>query len=257
MTGKLMLPQAFEPARAFFEQSVQPYIHITLQKDESISRTDSKLFGVPYFPLNMPFPTNKDNRPLKLLAQLNFAQMPNFSYFPTTGILQFFIDPYDDIHGMDFDDGTNQAGFRVIYHEAVEQMMAEQELPTYDESELMMPGVQEVKMHFTQKTQPISLEDFRAQHLPNEVAEQYDAWDDYIKLHYNEPLHQVGGYSFFTQTDPREYEYSDYTVMLLQIDSQMDLDLLWGDVGIANFFVTEEQLKNRDFSRVLYNWDCG
>ena len=93
MTGKLMLPQAFEPARAFFEQSVQPYIHITLQKDESISRTDSKLFGVPYFPLNMPFPTNKDNRPLKLLAQLNFAQMPNFSYFPTTGILQFFIDP--------------------------------------------------------------------------------------------------------------------------------------------------------------------
>lgn len=158
---------------------------------------------------------------------------------------------------MDFDDGTNQAGFRVIYHETIEPMIAEDELPTYDEDEMMMPGAQQVKMHFTQKTQPISLEDFRAQHLPDEVAEQYDAWDDYIELHYNEPLHQVGGYAFFTQTDPREYEYSDYTVMLLQIDSQMDLDLLWGDVGIANFFVTEEQLKNRDFSRVLYNWDCG
>ena len=32
--------------------------------------------------------------------------------------------------------------------------------------------------------------------------------------------------------------------------------IMWGDVGICNFFISPEALKRRDFSRVLYNWDC-
>jgi len=26
---------------------------------------------------------------------------------------------------------------------------------------------------------------------------------------------------------------------------------------VGNFFINREALKRRDFSRVLYNWDCG
>lgn len=257
MTEKLILPQAFETSRTVFEQSVQPYIHVTLEKSEAISRTDSKVFGVPYFSENMPFPTNEEGQPLKLLAQLNFEQMPPYLNFPTTGILQFFIDPYDDLYGMDFDDGTNQTGFRVIYHETIEPMLPEEDLPTYDVEELILPGTTEAKMTFTPKTQPISLVDFRAPALVGDVLEDYDSWNDYIEAYYAQPLHQIGGYSYFTQTDPREYDYQAYTTMLLQIDSQMDIDLIWGDVGIANFFITPDDLRRRDFSRVLYNWDCG
>ena len=75
MTEKLTLPQAFEASRTVFEQSVEPYLHITLQKGEGISRTDSKVFGVPYFPENMPFPTNEQGKPLKLLAQIGRAHV--------------------------------------------------------------------------------------------------------------------------------------------------------------------------------------
>lgn len=257
MTEKLILPQVFEASRTIFEQSVQPYLRITLEAGINISRTDSKVFGAPYFPKNMPFPTNENGTPLKLLAQLNFEQMPQFSHFPTTGILQFFIDPYDDVYGMDFDDGTSQQNFRVIYHETIESAIDEAELPTYDDDELMMPGTTEAKMHFAEATQPVSLVDFRAEQLPEDVREEYDSWDEYIETYFKQPLHQIGGYSYFTQTDPREYDYKNYTTMLLQIDSDMGLDLIWGDVGIANFFITEEQLKARDFSSVLYNWDCG
>ena len=40
-------------------------------------------------------------------------------------------------------------------------------------------------------------------------------------------------------------------------DHSSDVDIMWGDVGVANFFIRLEDLKNRDFSNVLYNWDCG
>jgi len=43
--------------------------------------------------------------------------------------------------------------------------------------------------------------------------------------------------------------------LLLQIDS-IGEHILWGDVGVGNFFITEDELKRKDFSKVLYNWDC-
>ena len=35
-----------------------------------------------------------------------------------------------------------------------------------------------------------------------------------------------------------------------------DYDFMWGDAGTAQFFITEDALKNLDFSDILYNWDC-
>ena len=45
-----------------------------------------------------------------------------------------------------------------------------------------------------------------------------------------------------------------YDTLLLQIDSEDDI--MWGDSGIANFFISEEDLKNKNFEDMLYNWDC-
>jgi uncharacterized protein YwqG len=68
--------------------------------------------------------------------------------------------------------------------------------------------------------------------------------------------HKIGGYAYFTQSDPRDEkeDRSDW-VLLLQMDSQGD-DILWGDVGVGNFFIHPDDLKRKDFSKVLYNWDC-
>ena len=68
--------------------------------------------------------------------------------------------------------------------------------------------------------------------------------------------HKIGGYAYFTQSDPRDEkaEYLDM-ILLLQIDSQ-DNAILWGDVGVGNFFIHPDDLKRKDFSKVLYNWDC-
>jgi uncharacterized protein YwqG len=31
---------------------------------------------------------------------------------------------------------------------------------------------------------------------------------------------------------------------------------MWGDSGVAQFFMHEDDLRRRDFSKVRYNWDC-
>ena len=42
--------------------------------------------------------------------------------------------------------------------------------------------------------------------------------------------------------------------MLFESDSFKDI--MWGDSGTGEFFITPEDLINKDFTNVLYNWDC-
>ena len=70
-------------------------------------------------------------------------------------------------------------------------------------------------------------------------------------------FHKMLGYAFFTQEDPRyEKKYENYDTLLFQLDSEGNY-LIWGDLGIANFFIQKKDLEERNFSNVLYNWDCS
>ncbi len=76
------------------------------------------------------------------------------------------------------------------------------------------------------------------------------------------PQHNVSGQPYFTQYDPRENEprLKKYDTVLLQIVSQQgdEKDLIMiGDCGVLNFFIPKENLKRKDFSDILYTWDCG
>lgn len=73
------------------------------------------------------------------------------------------------------------------------------------------------------------------------------------------PRHQLGGYPHFTQSDPRsETHNAEFDRLLFQLDSDyQDTDLvMWGDAGVANFWISSQDLKQLDFSHVGYNWDC-
>lgn len=70
-------------------------IHGSIEKTEVY---DSKFGGEPYYPKEgIPYPTSKDGQPLKLLAQINFAQLPANTIYPENGLLQFYINPQDDV----------------------------------------------------------------------------------------------------------------------------------------------------------------
>ena len=75
-------------------------------------------------------------------------------------------------------------------------------------------------------------------------------------------LAELGGYPYFTQWDPRgsKAEYEPYDTLLFQLTSDYDREgerVMFGDAGVCNFFIPAEKLKARDFSDILYTWDCG
>lgn len=85
----------------------------------------------------------------------------------------------------------------------------------------------------------------------------YNFWDE----NFSKIKHQLGGYPYFTQSDPRMdfIQEKEALQLLLQIDSEyfdQNQEICWGDVGICNFFIQPSMMKKLDFSKVLYNWDC-
>lgn len=258
---KLNLPPAMEPFREKLLQTKQTFIRVTAEKSRATQPWESKVGGQPYLPKNMPWPAAHDGRELFFLAQLNFAEMPSLSPFPTTGLVQFFILD-DDLYGMDFDDGENQDTFRVIYHPEVVQNEAvlQTSLPMLrDFDELPHHPDESYPLKFSLEEEVAAITDYRfdqlfgADFFRQFGEKEWDVMDEFGKS-VRPQGHKIGGYAYFTQDDPRRAD--DPMLLLFQLDSDELMDLMWGDMGVGHFFIREKDLAAKDFSKVLYDWDC-
>ena len=260
---------------------------------------DCKLGGTPYFPKNMEYPKGADgdykDRPLRLLVQLNFEQLPHMENFPEKGILQIFIACENDgMYGFDIrgsKDQIKQNGFRVIYHENIitdtSKLMTNEDIPysEFSDDKYDFP----IRHEFILKAKEpqkclVRLDDYKAEerfpYYYNEDAEELeDVIDTIYDLDYDElesvydrnpkEICFIGGYPTFTQEDPRKYteDFNELDTVLFELCSMQgeemnkwgghDYDIIWGDVGTGCFLISAEGLKKLDFSKVLYNYDCG
>lgn len=238
------------------------------KEDPDSKLTATKFGGIPYWPKGMKYPTSKLGT-MFLLAQLNFNDLPKIPNYPSSGILQFFIPD-------DRDNGWSPRTCAVIYHERISKDV--EDIPiqrttlspklrtfpfidngvwyprAYIEESVLNPEVGGFHNEFTKR-------------LKNATGQKIDFWDvcrevwDYYEKKYPKWYgSRVGGYPFFTQYDPRgEYKEQDPAepnILLLQMDTEDGV--VWGDHGVCNFFVTQNGLKRRDFSKknILYYWDC-
>jgi uncharacterized protein YwqG len=259
------LPPEWEPFRAKIEATLKPYIKIEAKIERNLSLWQSKFRGLPYLPKNIPYPKGAMGQELCLLAQINFEEVPSLEAFPERGILQFYIDGSDPLHGLDLDDMTKQANFKVLYFPEVikdeSQLITNFDfLPQFE----FMPVHKPSSLTFEQKYEPISAWDYQfdSKILGKESSKvedkSYELHDKYQAL-FQPGGHKLGGYPYFTQTDPRtkeKYRKEGY-ILLLQIDTDHEAEIMWGDNGVGNFFIKEEDLQKLDFSKVLYNWDCA
>jgi uncharacterized protein YwqG len=85
---------------------VDSLLSTILSEEDIKGLTNSKLGGIGYLPAGESYPKAKDNKPLVLLAQINFAQMQSVSSdkslayrLPSTGILQIYIDGRNSLYG--------------------------------------------------------------------------------------------------------------------------------------------------------------
>ncbi len=231
----------------------KPCVKITLTETKP-SIFESKVGGLGYIPHDGNFPTDSKGRQLRLLAQIDCAEI-QLDKFPEKGLLQFWI-AGTSIYGCDYDNHTNQDGFRVIYYPEVDTTITEDEISNKmtntedDYDEFLFPVDRECGMTFEKSENRFI--DYDAYFFDDDYEES-DEDDDWTV----NAGHKVGGYPYFTQFEPRnEEQMKEYDFLLFQLDSDSD-KVLWGDLGIGNFFISSEKLKNLDFSDVFYNWDCG
>ena len=275
-------PEPSERAKAIVAEvkrrTETPCWNLTLQPEGPCGLLDSKVGGLPYWDPALPYPTDSQGNKMTLLAQLNFAQLGTEAPLPAQGLLQFFIGQ-DDVFGIDFDQPDSQKDFRVVYHPepdpalTLEQIQA-LELPTHVEADLCTPVIREAAFTAEKTVGYMGPGDCRFEALFREAVravtgedigeknayQYFDKADrDYFYDQLSAAGHRLLGYPFFTQYDPREPE-GPYDTLLFQLDSDMAEDrkdlVLWGDCGVGNFFINREDLLCRDFSRILYNWDC-
>ncbi len=262
MSNPITLPPEMEASRDTLMETLMPFIRIKAQPARSTKVWESKVGGMPYLPKEMNWPVGAEGRALFFLAQINFSEMPALSPFPTEGILQFFIND-DDLYGMDFDDGENQDTFKVLFHPKVVQQesILQKSIPDLEADEEMLPHhpVESFPLTATLSDEVAAITDYRFyQYFGQDYFRQFGEkeWDimDSFGKTVRPQGHKLGGYAYFTQDDPRRPE--DPMLLLLQLDSDEMMDLMWGDMGVGHFFIREKDLIARDFSRVLYDWDC-
>ena len=258
--------------KEFAEYTIKDVINIELG-DENCTLFDSKFGGLPYLGPEDDVPLSSENKPLRMLGQIRLAELPANNYFEKHGLLQFWILD-NDLYGLDFDDMTSQKESRVIYYPIMDKEVTEDQIRAkyHPDEDAYFPINDTFRLHFTRSSEGMSIGDYHFDTLfpqvwnrlnPKFMIESfYDLPDDLIDEDefnkYSGFGHKMFGFPGFTQEDPRDdNNYDDY-VLLLQIDSVGlgDKEIMWGDSGICNFFITKKDLEADDFTKVLYNWDC-
>lgn len=259
--AELKLPSILHPYWPQLEKTAMPYIKIKATPADDLGLAQSKFGGLPLLPKGYPYPTDTNGDPMFPLAQLNLAEMPPLEGYPHTGLLQFYI-AHTEAYGMSFDGVEEVSGFAVRYFEEWDAANAEDLSAIKDKDWELAPVYQPMALSFSKETEYISASDVRferamGQDLDSFLGQFGEAEDDAGEALFDtfeSNGHKIGGYIYSTQDDPRRDGREDW-ILLLQIDSQ-DNHILWGDVGVAHFFIHPDDLRKRDFSKVFYSWDC-
>ena len=275
------------PTQAQIEQLVadlnattqREVIRIALSLADNLALTDSKLGGTPYIPQGGALPTSVDGKPLFMLAQINCEQLPENTLYPKKGLLQFWIAAMEaPLYGLDYEAPCSNDFKRVIYYPTFGEALPIDNFIndyTFDDENLPFNSKTQFALHFKKDTESISLEERAAIQLffqkwneafsthittideffdevPDDVCEEINAY--LLK----EPTgHKIGGYPYFIEYDPRE-EDDPHTFLLLQIDIDNieGEEICWGNLGgIANFFISSEDLDNCKFDNIFFHWE--
>lgn len=257
--GKLRAPDFLQAFACDLKNYERPFISIKtefLEVDplvDPLGLLSSKFLGLPFFPKGKDYPTDREGDPMILVVQINFKEIPSLKPFPDSGILQLFFSKARWY--------ANEVA--IVFHDEKDVL----EEPMQNFSFLKSEDYEQIPIH---KVHRLS---FAKEMEPGEPEDsQFDCsfgglsyWDYYEKLgknqatlmdrYFNGDGHKIGGYSFFTQGDPRAYEADRKDdIQLLQIDS--DEAILFGDMGLIHLFIDPVALQAGDFSKAYFYWDC-
>ncbi|WP_342515292.1 YwqG family protein [Sporosarcina sp. FSL K6-1522] len=216
-------------------------------KREETKPWDSKLGGCPYLRNNKEYPTDQIGKPMLFLAQINLEDLENLDELPEKGLLQFFV-ANDDMFGLEdpilvkYIEGYEENEERLVKKHPYENAEYNRNLPFSHSG----------KIYFKSREMPMSssLDLFREVFMNKLSEAEYEKLGDDC---YSSDS-RIGGYPYFVQNDYIGFDDSDF--LLLQLDIDEECGIMFGDSGNCVFSIPKEALKNRDFSKVVYDWQC-
>lgn len=212
-------------------------------------------------------------KPLAFIAQINLSETDPFdkeSLLPKTGLLYFFYSAEQEVWGFDYKDKNK---FKVLYWDGDSTELKRTDFPND------LPAYSRFKSCSVDIKSEVSLPSYQ-----HEVYEGFlDGEDDkfWDAVYNGRNLNKLLGYSDNIQgemelecelvtnglycgdpsgyNDPRAKTLEPNAKnwrLLLQIDSNEENDMMWGDCGRLYFWIKNEDLLNKQFDRSWFSLQC-
>ncbi|WP_055108630.1 YwqG family protein [Paenibacillus ihumii] len=250
-----------------------------ITEDQNIPLGMTKIGGQPDLPASINWPSINGSY-LSFIAQINLNEISMLqNVLPKNGLLSFFYDAFEQPWGFDPKDAGR---WKVIYIEETHEL--ERKATAAKLAEEGIFGT--CKIRFSVQTTVPSWESIAIKQLNLNENEN----DLYIQLaeevfehnDSNGTIHRILGHPDQIQgemklecqlvsnglycgdltgyQDPRKEileSGAESWKLLLQIDSEEDIGMMWGDVGRIFFWIHEDDLKRNDFNKVWLVLQCS
>jgi uncharacterized protein YwqG len=271
---KAILEKDLSEYRQFIDSLRKPAIRIEKASQSGFS----KIGGLPIAGASLQWPIWKE-KPLAFLCQVDLAAVPwseSTMLLPREGILYFFYDQEQRTWGFDPKD---RGSWKVLYiNEKI------------DLKPLNAPAgsgkvyiYKEKHIKFSEILTYPDWQDDRIDKLNLNDAQSDEFFELCSSIFENQPAHQLLGYpspvqgndmdldsqlasnglycgdaSGYNDPKTKKLESGRYEwILLLQLDSDDDTEMMWGDVGKLYFWIRKNDLKNRNFSNVWMILQCS
>ena len=232
------------------EEEKEAFVYNIVEKE-----TDNFFGGTPYLAEGEEYPRDENGEPWVPFIQINLREIPELEEFiklPKTGVLQIFTHN-DVLYGASFDDYDDPSVGAKTLIRHIENPVKN----TY-RIEDIFPKDKTVYTPLEDFPKRINLEGHKTLMTPlygsleSGTAVTQDWEEREAENHYGYagyPFY-IGGYPAFTQTDFRE----DLETFTFIAGSDSVDQVLWGDVGIGNFWIPSEHQNN--YSKAFLTYDC-
>lgn len=254
-----------------------------LQADTDIPLGTSKFGGCPDLPAEAEwFRTNGSALPMSFVAQINFAEAAPYDTahkLPESGMLYFFYDCSPDGMPWGFDP-TDSDGWKVYFYDGDSRLIRRQAPEDLEEND---NGIlfDAARLRFDAVMELPSPESDLTNHLqfPDALQEQY--WD-WLEEQEEVCINKLLGHADPIQSGMElECEYVTHKIncgdpagyrlakskgldrnaahwnLLMQVDSNEELGMMWGDMGRLYLWITDEALAARNFENTWLILQCG
>jgi len=217
----------------------------------------TRLGGAPNLPPENPWPRRASGDPLSFLAQIDLAALGacNGLALPGSGSLYFFCDAEYLPESRDPRDVAD--GIRVVCTESSLTEHALRKQPSGLRSDYVFKGVSlKPERDFT--APPPDEWEIERLRLTEEEELAYGELFAQVCIR-EEPIHRMGGYPNLVQYGVLKSAGdvdADNRRLLLQLDSDSDAGMMWGDLGKLYFVVREPDLQSLRFDKVSFEWGC-